>query len=161
MLVELIVVTAIISLLTGLMFANYRGGIRSIAERNSLQSIAHAVRGAQNRALSGSCTVSPCRFGAHFDISSTILNIFEDGAVNMNGQYDIGETIEAIDLEDNISLTDLSSNYACAQSLCADVLFDPPDPIVSFAPAGASSLTISITGGKSVTVGLGGSIDIN
>jgi len=79
----------------------------------------------------------------------------------MNGQYDIGETIEAIDLEDNISLTDLSSNYACAQSLCADVLFDPPDPIVSFAPAGASSLTISITGGKSVTVGLGGSIDIN
>jgi len=161
MLVELIVVTAIISLLTGLMFANYRGGIRSIAERNSLQSIAHAVRGAQNRALSGGCTVLSCRFGAHFDTSSTTLNIFEDGVVNMNGQYDIGESMEAIGLENNISLINLSSNYVCAQSLCADVLFDPPDPVTSFMPAGASSLTISITGGKSVTVGLGGSIDIN
>jgi len=159
-LVELIVVIAITGLLMGLMSVSFRAGRQSIAERNSLQSIAQAIRSAQNKALAGGCTTSSCSFGVHFDTASTTLNIFEDGVVTLDGQYDSGEEVETVNLENNVAIVILSSSYSCGVSLCADVLFDPPDPVVSFTPA-ASSLTISITGGRSVTVGGAGSIDIN
>lgn len=159
--IELVVVIGIIFLLSGIMFANYRGGSQGIASRQSAQNIAQAVRTAQNRALAGDCGSARCRFGVHFDISSAAFVVFEDGRVTMNGQYDAGEEIESIALADNITISGLSLSYGCGLALCADVLFTPPDPTLSFMPASASSLTISITLGKSVTVGGGGSIDIN
>jgi hypothetical protein len=87
--------------------------------------------------------------------------VFEDGKITLNGQYDAGEEIESISLLDNIAIIGLSSSYICGLALCADALFAPPDPILSFMPASATSLVISITGGKSVAIGAGGSVDIN
>lgn len=160
-LVEFIVVTSIIALLAGTVLVNYRGGRDSIAARQSAQNIAQAVRVAQNRALAGDCSSARCRFGVHFDMSSAAFIVFEDGRVTMNGQYDVGEGIESIALEQNVTIIGLSSSYTCGLALCADVLFAPPDPTLSFMPASATSLMISLTGGKSVEVGGGGSVDIN
>lgn len=160
-LIEVIVVFSIISLILATMLINYRGGSRSIESRNSAQEIAQSIRSAQNKALGGECTSSSCRFGVHFDISKTFFVIFEDGAMNLNGKYDAGEEVETIQLGSNILITSFSSSYACGLSSCADVLFTPPDPAISFMPQGVNSLTISITGGKSVVVEKTGSIDIN
>ncbi len=160
-LIELIVAIGIISLLAGTILLNYRGGSQGIASRQSAQNIAQAIRAAQNRALAGDCASARCRFGVHFDVSSAAFMIFEDGRVSMNGQYDAGEGIESIALEGNVTIIGLSSSYACGLALCADVLFAPPDPTLSFMPERATRLVISITGGKSVAIGGGGSVDIN
>ncbi|MFY9457700.1 MAG: hypothetical protein WAP23_02100 [Candidatus Spechtbacterales bacterium] len=160
-LIEFIVIIGIISLLSGLMLANYRGGQESLAARRSAQNIAQAIRTAQNLALAGDCSSARCRFGAHFDTSVATFIVFEDGRINMNGQYDAGEAIESIALEDNIIIIGLSSSYVCGLARCADVLFAPPDPALSFMPASATSLLISITGGRSITIEGVGSVDIN
>lgn len=160
-LIELVVVLAILGILTAVMFANYRGSATSVASRQSLQDIAQALRNAENRALAGSCSSALCSFGVHFDVASSDFTIFEDGLVALNGQYDLGESLEFISLGENILISSLLPNYICGVSQCADVLFEPPDPAVSFMPVSASSLVISLTSGASVTVGGGGSIDIN
>ena len=160
-LIEVIITTAIIGLLSGIMFVNFRGVRESIGSRQSAQNIAQSIRVLQNRAFGGVCSISPCRFGAHFDVSTTAFLIFEDRGATFNGQYDMGEEIETVALEENIVILSLSLSYACSASLCADVLFGPPDPVISFKPASAAGLTISITGGKSVTIGSGGSVDVN
>lgn len=160
-LIELVVVTAIIGLFAVLMLVNYRGGSQGLAEQQTLQVIAQSVRSAQNKALGAhnvTCVPSPCvYYGVHFDTSSTAIRVF---ASNDN-QYDSGEEIagETRELESGVLITGISSNYVCGASMCLDILFEPPDPTVSFNPAGESA-TITITGGRSVTVGKGGSVDI-
>ena len=162
-LLELIVVMGVISFLAVLMLANYRGGRATLAEQRSIQTVAQAIRAAQNRSLASNCVTPPCRFGVHFDTSLRKIEIFNDA--NMNAQYDLGEELaeESYRVETRVAITDLSPNYVCGTARCLDILFDPPDPIVIFNhdPPVGNSVTIAITGARSVTAGSGGSIDIN
>jgi prepilin-type N-terminal cleavage/methylation domain-containing protein len=160
-LIEVIVVTAIVGLLSAAVLTNYRAGQREIFERTSVQAIVQAVRTAENKAFGSDCTSPPCRFGAHFDLSLTKIYIFDDGKVAKNNRFDPGEDIEATELEREIALTILSSSYVCGGSSCFDILFEPPDPVITFEPPGTSPVTVTMTGGKTITVGIGGSVDIN
>ena len=159
-LIELIVAVSIIALLSVFMITNYKEGSTNFDERMSIQNIAQVIRLAQNKALASDCAVAPCRFGVHFDTSSTTIKIFDDA--NLNNQYDAGEEIETAELEEGISITSLSPSYSCNVSdECLDILFNPPDPTTIFNPTGLDFVTITLTGGSSVVVGRGGSVDIN
>lgn len=159
-LIELTVVTAIIGILASVLFVNYRAGGQNLRERRSIQEIAQAIRTAQNRALASDCPTPPCRFGVHFENPSSRLLIFIDKVV-MNGRYDSGEEVETKEFEAGVQITNVAPDYACGGATCGDALFDPPDPSTLFFPAGADSLTVTITGGKKITVGKGGSVDVN
>jgi len=162
-LIELIVVLGLISLFAGFMLANYRGGRATLAEQRSIQTVAQAIRAAQNKSLASDCVTPPCRYGTHFDTSVRKIEIFND--INMNAQYDPGEelTEESYEVESRVAITDLSPSYVCGAATCLDILFDPPDPTVIFSPNPpvGNSVTITTTAGRSVTAGRGGSIDIN
>ena len=158
---ELVVVMAIISLLAGFMLANYQGGRATLAEQRSIQTVAQAIRAAQNKSLASDCVAPPCRFGVHFDTSVQKIEIFND--TNMDAQYDPGEelVVESYRVESRVDIIDLSPSYVCGEARCLDILFDPPDPIVIFNPSGGAFVTITTTGARSVKAGIGGSIDIN
>lgn len=160
-LIELIVVTSLIGFFAMFMLANYRGGRAILAEQRSAQTVAQAIRAAQNKSLASDCGSPPCRFGAHFDASSQKIEIFNDG--NKNATFDLTEEIpaESYGLESRVFITDLVPSYSCGGAVCLDILFDPPDPVVIFTPSGGASATVATTGGRSVTVSSGGSIDIN
>jgi len=160
-LIELIVVIGLIGLFAVFMLANYQGGRATLAEQRSIQTVAQAIRAAQNKSLASDCVTPPCRFGAHFNTSLQKIEIFNDA--NMNAQYDLGEELagESYKVEARVAITDLSPNYICGAARCLDILFDPPDPVVIFNPSGGTSVTITTTAGRSVTAGRGGSIDIN
>ena len=165
-LVELLVVMTIIASLATLMLVNYRTGSQNFAEQRSLQNIAQAIRSAQIKALGSELACIPLPpipifYGAHFDTTSSEIMIF---ASCDDDQYDAGEEFigETKELEQGVSITSFSFSYSCGvSSICLDILFEAPDPTVSFNPSGGTSATITITGGRSVTVGLGGSVDIN
>jgi len=167
-LIELMVVTAIIGLLATFMLANYRAGSQQIREQSSLQAVAQAIRSAQIKALGSeeiNCTGpppnSPCKYGVHFAKDDTRVIVFGDGRNGKakNNQYDAPEeNIEEYELNRRVSITSVSVDGS--NHLSVDILFEPPDPEVSFNPSG-NTATITITGGRSVTVGRGGSIDIN
>jgi len=162
-LIELIVVIGLIGLFATFMLANYQGGRATLAEQRSIQTVAQAIRAAQNKSLASDCAIPPCRFGVHFDTSVQKIEIFND--TNTSGQYDIGEELtgESYEVETRVTITGLSPNYICGTAACLDILFDPPDPTVIFNPDPpvGNSVTITITGARSVTAGRGGSIDIN
>lgn len=155
-LVESMVVVVIIGLLAAFMLANYREGSQKLAEQRSLQIIAQSVRSAQVKALGAEITSCdpPCiYYGVHFDTSTTEIKVF---ASNDN-QYNSGEEIlgETRELESGVLITNLSPGLTIL-----DILFEPPDPTITFNP-GVGPAIITITGGGSVTVGEGGSVDIN
>ena len=166
-LIELIVVISLIGFFSVFMLANYRGGRAILAEQRSAQTVAQSIRAAQNKALASECDTPPCRFGVHFDTSSQRIEIFIDSEV-MNAQYDPGEELadESYKLEARVFIENLSPNYSCPsppdlEATCLDILFDPPDPEVIFNPSGGDLVIITTTGERSVTAGIGGSIDIN
>lgn len=160
-LVEVVIVTAIVGILSVAMLANYRSGQGEIASARSLQAVAQALRAAENKAFSSDCFAPPCRFGVHFDLSLAKVYVFDDGKITKNNRFDPGEDIETTDLAQGVFLISLSASYPCGGTGCLDVLFEPPDPTIFFEPSGASSVTVTLTGGKTITIGLGGSIDIN
>lgn len=160
-LIEVIVVTVIVGLLSVAMLANYRTGQSELARARSVQAVAQTLRIAENKAFSSDCFSPPCRFGVHFDILLPKIYVFDDGKITKNNRFDAGEEVETTDLGEGAGITGFSSGYVCGGASCLDILFEPPDPTIFFEPAGASSVTITFTGGKTVTVGIGGSVDIN
>ena len=152
------VVTAILGLLVGFVLVDYRSGSQLLAEQRSLKIIAQAVRTAQVKALGSekSCaskTASCKYYGAHFEIDSAEIIVF--GSADETYSAGIDVDIEVIILEKGVLVTGFSSVGAFL-----DILFAPPDPTTTFNPI-VGSATITITGGKSVTIGLGGSVDTN
>lgn len=170
-LIEMMIVTSIIGLIAAFSLANYRQGGKNLDQARSLQTIAQAVRTAQNRSMASDCPQAPCRFGAHFDTSRITLYIFDDGVLDparngkrddMNNQYDAGEEIamETVALEKDVFITGISPAYTCGTANCADILFVPPDPMATTTAGILFPIAITITGGRSVTVNERGSINI-
>ena len=163
--VELIVVISIISILSIIMLANYGQGRAIIKQQQSIQTLAQAVRSAQNKALGGeiiNCTIPPCKYGIYIVTNSSTISIFGDGVVLNNGEYEPGEEIEFINLEEGVLVTLITAPPAAGGIPDVRIFFEPPDPTISFRPPfGATSIVLTITGGRTVTVGTRGSVDIN
>ena len=162
--IELLVVTVIIGILSTVMFANYRQGEQQLAEQQSLQTVVQAIRAAQNKALGAAeivCDDPPCKYGVDLDrlAHPTTLIVFADGTAgpaSNNGDYDLGEEIEIFGLEEGIEVINVLPGPDKTR-----ILFEPPDPVITFEPPPPGVRTIMITGGRTVTVWGGGSVDIN
>jgi prepilin-type N-terminal cleavage/methylation domain-containing protein len=162
--IEILVVTFIIGILSTVMFANYRQGEQVLAEQQSLQTVVQAIRAAQSKALGAeaiTCDDPPCKYGVDIDklAHPTTLIVFADGTAgpaSNNGNYDIGEEIEIFELEKGIEVISVFPGPDKAR-----IFFEPPDPVITFEPPPPGARTIMITGGRTVTASKGGSVDVN
>jgi len=137
-LIELLVVLAVIVIITGVVIFNVGGERQNSALLRSAQKLSLDLRRIQSFTLSskvfGTSGV-PCGWGAHFNgVGSNSYVIFADLAVNQNcSDRDFiraangSEDFETINLESGIMVSDLSSGLT-------DIVFTPPDPIVTFTP---------------------------
>lgn len=142
-LIEILVVLAIIVIITGIVIFNTSLERQNSALLRSAQKLSLDLRRAQSFALSSKVFKTlgvPCGWGAHFNgIGSDSYIIFADLAVNQNCSdrdfvraADGSEDFETINLESGITVSSLSSSLS-------DIIFTPPDPIVTFTPAQTSA----------------------
>lgn len=142
-LIEMLVVLAIIVIITGVVIFNIGGERQNSALLRSAQKLSLDLRRAQSFALSSKVFKTsgvPCGWGAHFNgVGSDSYIIFADLAVNQNcSDRDFiraangSEDFETVNLESGITVSGLSSGLS-------DVVFTPPDPIVTFTPSQTSA----------------------
>ena len=167
-LIELIVVSGIVSLLVVAGLAGYYGGQKKYALSQAVQQLSSDIRNAQNMAIggvetSGFCSAaSPCYgYGLRADSSSVDSYILFADRDN-DQRYDTGEEIETITLPNKIGIK------AVSPSSPLDIVFKPPAPVTYInqnAGAGVSgSITLEIKGTTStgtVTVTTAGLIYSN
>ena len=146
--IELMVVIAIIVIISAIVIFNVGSQHQNSALLRSAQKLSLDLRLAQSFALSSKTykTISvPCGWGLHFNgIGSTNYVIFADLAVNPNCSdrdfvraADGSEDFETVNLESGVNINSLSGNLS-------DVVFNPPDPTVSFTPGQTSTSIILI-----------------
>ena len=146
--IELMVVTAIIVIISAIVIFNVGSQRQNSALLRSAQKLSLDLRRAQSFALSSKnykTTGVPCGWGLHFNgIGSTNYVIFADLASLTNCSdrdfiraNNSSEDFETTNLESGISINSLSGNLS-------DVVFTPPDPIVNFTPGQTSAIIILI-----------------
>ena len=155
-LLELIVAIGILTLVTTLSLANYRGADNS----NSLQLEAYKIvadlRQLQNMALSASEfdeAVPTGGWGISYTAGTSSYYLFADidGGVDYD---DASELYRTVELKNGIQFAAGSSGV---------IAFEPPDPIINFSGAAAEEKNIAITDGtltKTINVNILGLIDV-
>ncbi|MBU3935024.1 prepilin-type N-terminal cleavage/methylation domain-containing protein [Patescibacteria group bacterium] len=142
-LVELIVVMAIISLLSIVVFANYRTGEKQFALQRSAYKLAQDIRRVQNMAISAREFQGnvPPRYGLEFEKNRAYYFLFAD--INDNGRYEPSDVeVERITFEEGIKIQDL---FTSASKTTVWVAFKPPDPLTTIQdPAPRSTLRIQL-----------------
>lgn len=104
----------------------------------------------------------PCKYGVYARLTSPDrVTIFADGRNGFpkNNNFDAGEEIKVYQLEENVFITQLLVRNDPKDHI--RILIQPPDPIITFQPSPGDNVRIVITGGRSITVEAGGSVDIN
>jgi prepilin-type N-terminal cleavage/methylation domain-containing protein len=156
-LIELVVVIAIISILSGVFLANYRGGDEEFSLKRSVYKLAQNVRSAQEKSMASQSFNGAYQggFGVSLTESSSDYIIFVD--CNGDGIYNgslltcadcTGETcieerfteeVETLSFEKGVSVLNISPSFGGVFS----VVFTPPDPTVYFSPD-TSEVSINI-----------------
>ncbi len=141
-LIELVVVISIIGLMTGLVLANYRSGEKNLALQRSAHKLSQDLRRAQEMATSArefQEQTPPGGYGIYLNLLQPdryVLFADLDGGLD----YDTGEDVETLELEENIDIDSLSPGSPLT------IVFSPPDPSVTLAPDAATAV-ITIEGG--------------
>ncbi len=141
-LIEVLVVLAVIVIITGVVIFNIGSERQNSALLRSAQKLSLDLRRVQSFALSSKVFKTsgvPCGWGAHFNgAGSDNYVVFADLAVSQNcSDRDFvraangSEDFETINLESGITISSLSSGLS-------DIVFTPPDPIVTFTPSQVS-----------------------
>ena len=158
-LIELLTVIGIISILSVVFIANYRGGNKEFALKRSAYQLAQGIRLAQEKSSASQSFYGEYQgaFGVYLEEGSNSFILFVD--CDSDGIYNPGiyscddcrgsscisnvftEEFEEYSLESGVSISDISSNISGHFS----VTFTPPDPTVNFTPD-ASEVTMSIQG---------------
>lgn len=145
--IELLVATAIIVIILGIVIFNVGLEKQNSALLRSSQTLLLNLRRAQNFALSSKVFRTgkvPCGWGIHFNgVGSTNYIIFADLAANLSCSdrdfimaADGSENFETINLEAGIKVNALSNGLS-------DIVFTPPDPTVTINPdQAAASITL-------------------
>ncbi len=153
-LIEMLIVLAVIVIITGVVIFNIGTERQNSALLRSAQKLSLDLRRAQSFALSSKVFKTfgvPCGWGAHFNgVGSGSYIIFADLAVNQNcSDRDFiraangSEDFETINLESGIVVNSLSGGLS-------DIVFTPPDPIVTFMP-NQTSANITLINKNSTT----------
>ena len=168
-LIELLTSIAVVIILTGIVFANYRSGERQYALQRSAHKLAQDIRRIQEMATStrefncgGSLIIPPGGYGVFFPSLSSAKNYYILFA-DCNGDFDYdspGEMVGKQDLEKGITL----SAYMPSVNQEAWVVFTPPDPTTAFNKLNNTTLTINLTSGnppnKAVFMNIAGLIEV-
>lgn len=133
-LVELLVSISIISVIMTVVFWNYGGFNDNLAVSGAAQEMAIAIRQAQAYGINVKETgvnsnVYSSAYGIYFDSSAssnTYYRIFVD--LDGDGSYDSGESVEVVNLRNNVKITGVCNATTC-----------PP----SAPPAGITGLSIT------------------
>jgi len=138
-LVELLVTTGIILLISALIFPNYRAGEEELSLQRSAQKVAQDLRRVEELALSATAYPNaPSTFkggyGINFQINSTSYTLFAD--LDDQKDFDSGEEIEISDLEEKVKITGLSATPL-------NVVFLSPDPEVFISGGSEAQITLS------------------
>jgi hypothetical protein len=137
-LIELIVVTGIIVVLSGIMLANHNKFGGAITLRNVAYDIALSIRQAQTYGISirkfgaGAGSFS-AGYGMHFEITSPNGYIMFADAVSENGLYDAGESVESFTISggyhvQNLCATATGGGAEVCELEKLDVMFKRPVP---------------------------------
>ena len=127
-LVELLVVSGIILLMSAIIFPNYRAGGEALALQRSAHKLSQDLRRAEELALSAKAypnapTSFKGGYGVNFQINSTSYTLFAD--LNDNKIFDPSsvppEELEISNLEKKVKISGLSASPL-------NVVFLPPDP---------------------------------
>jgi prepilin-type N-terminal cleavage/methylation domain-containing protein len=157
-LVEVIVVIAIFTVLTGVVFANYKGFTGGTVLSNAAYSVALSIRQAQVYGISvkGQNAGFGHRYGvtARNSLGNSVV-VFVD--TNNNNAYDTGEQIETINMLQGLTVSNfcvtLTGGTDCKTGASplityVDIMFRRPDPDALYksdTPTGGSYISASIT----------------
>lgn len=124
-LMELLVVMFIISLLSALVLAGYRGGQKKYALAQAEQRLISDLRRAQNMAITGTGIVQGMYFGYGLYVSRNFSRTSYElyGDKDNDNRYDSNESIERVDLPQGIRIRSHTPGWR------VDVFFRPPEPI--------------------------------
>ncbi|TFB07961.1 prepilin-type N-terminal cleavage/methylation domain-containing protein [Candidatus Atribacteria bacterium MT.SAG.1] len=136
--IELLIVIAIISILSSVVFLNWKSGEAGFALQNSAYKLSQDIREMQEMAMEaremdcggGDTGLS---FGVQFKSSWSYYLLFVD--CNSNYRQDSGEDFKIINFEKGVEISNLSP------SSFFGIVFTPPDPITYI--KGSSSGTIA------------------
>jgi len=143
-LVELLVVSGIILLISAIIFPNYRVGEQEFALQRSAHKLSQDLRRAEELALSakaypGDHPNFKGGYGVNFQINSTSYTLFAD--LNDNKVFDpgedLGEDLGTINLEEKVKISGLSASPL-------NVVFLSPDPQVFVSGNFPAQITISL-----------------
>lgn len=155
-LVELMVVVAIIGILSAMVSLNYRDGQRELALQRAANKLAQDIRAMQERAMAvervAGCfeaTGEPKHntganaykygFGIHLEKNSDVYTLFADclGDNAYNHSTDEDFDLDSPDLN-VVEVGELTGEGTVANKI--DLVFMPPDPIISLKIVGPPSL---------------------
>ena len=149
-LIELVVVTTIIVLLTALTLPNYRAGSQQLALQRSAYKLAQDLRRAQEMALSSQEFGGevPAGYGIYLEEGASRYTLF----AYIDGDQ---REVEIINLEKKIKIGDLLPDSPLT------IAFIPPDPSVAFYPdAVTASITVASKEAKTIQVNKAGLIAV-
>jgi len=128
--IELLVVTSIIALMSALILTNYRTGERRYAFNQAVQKLVSDFRKAQGMAISGAGIEGKyCGYGIYINPSATPDSYIFYGDIpsadcnNSNHKHDGGDYSEIVNLPERIVF-----NSTPPQGVL-DVFYKPPEPI--------------------------------
>lgn len=159
-LVELIMVTGIILLLSALIFPNFNSGEKNLALDRSAAKLAQDLSRVREMAMSAKeFTGAPATFkgayGIKFETNSFNYVLFAD--LDNDQIFDSGEAIETLALEKRVKISVLSP----ASPLT--ITFTPPNPTTNINPPATSSAAVTLTNDsrtKNIKVNKAGLINI-
>lgn len=163
--VEMVTVTAVIAIISGIFLLNYRQGERNLAIQRSVQIVTQSITKSINNSLGGkehngaSGTVSVGGYGIRFEVGSDTITVFAD--CNADGNLDLvgGASTCASSISEGMPYPEvsfqkkmesdivISALSVCSGNPCAlNIVFVPPDPQTLFVPAlGGGEIEAQIT----------------
>ena len=175
-LLELLVVISIITIITGIVFINYRPAQQQLALNRAASKLAQDIRRAQEMAMSTraftSCSggVQPSGYGLISDTNQpTAYYMFADCNNNQKWDFGVDSSAGKINLEKDITV-EAPSGAPTFQFL--SIIFTSPDPAVSICHHASSGSCTAQTSGwvrlrntdgktRTVTVNQVGQIEID
>lgn len=146
-LIELLATVGIMTLITGMILANYNTFGGNVLLQNLAYDIALTIRQAQVFGISvkrSGATGFNAGYGVHFDMASPgTFVIFADASED--GMYDPGELVNAITIRSGYHLQQLCVRTGavedCANTTSLDILFKRPEPDAWISRNGTACIT--------------------
>ena len=135
-LLELVVVMAVISIMSAIVFAGAGNRRNKLALQRSAHKLSQDIRVVEGMGMSSKefrGSVPAGGYGIHFDISKADHSYILFADKNANHKYDSGEKLETIKLEKGIKIYHLSPGSPL------DITFVAPNPIVNIIGGGVAA----------------------